>query len=392
VRGMALASPFDPGRIDLCFLDTGFPVGHVYSTGNGWSATSAEAGWDHLGGAFITPPVVVATRTAPQLVNAPPGLSATPDVPDAPAPHHGHLPQAVHGAPAEEHPSTESSKSPPHEVTTIAHGGPHAGAGALAGATALGPKPRLDVFAIGSDSAMHHQVLWEGTMASPPGWVDLGGIFISAPTAATAFGDARIDVFGLGLDRAMYHKTWNGEAWSAAWDRLGGIFSSDASAVSWAPGQLDVFVRGADFSLRHRAYDGTVWLDDWQNLGGSLASAPAAVSWGPNRLDVFAVSHTGSLIHTWWDGMIWNAWEDLGTPHTGETYTGTPSAVSWGPNRIDVLVVGGDANLYHYWFADGSWNGPEPLGTGETISDCAAISTAPQSLHGFKAGAAGRGS
>ncbi len=387
---MALASLFDPKRIDLCFLDGGFPVAHVHSTGGGWYATQAQSGWDHLGGAFITPPAMVASKAQPQLVNAPQDLSAPSDVPTPP--HVGAPPEvrtALHARPSRAQrsaPRDPAAAPAAQAVAAVAKSGPLGGAGA----GAFEPKTRLDVFAVGTDSAMHHQVLWQGTLATTPAWANLGGIFISAPTPATAFGDERIDLFGLGTDRAMYHKIWNGAAWTPVWERLGGIFSSDASAVSWAPGQLDLFVRGADFSLRHRAYNGTVWLNDWQNIGGSLASAPAAISWGPNRLDVFAVSHEGSLIHTWWDGMIWNAWEDLGTPHPDQIYIATPSAVSWGPNRMDVLVIGGDSNLYHYWFADRSWNGPEPLGTGETITDCALISTAPQTLHAFKAGAGGR--
>src|SRR5690242_7607156 len=80
VRGMALASMIDPNRLDLCFLEAGFPVAHVYSTGAGWNATGAESGWDHLGGMFNTPPVMVATKATPQVVIAP----ADPPAP----PHH----------------------------------------------------------------------------------------------------------------------------------------------------------------------------------------------------------------------------------------------------------------------------------------------------------------
>jgi len=404
MKGMALASLFDPARIDLCFLQAGGATpAHVYSKdGGGWDPTVPQAGWDILGGEFVTAPVMVATKTAPQLVNAPEGGNAPEPTPTPPPPHHvpGHLgaletaPEVTtspphHLPPAEAvelaHVEAASPGEPAHVAASLAHG--PAGLGDF---SPFGPRPRLDVFAVGTDFALHHQVLWDGALSKTPGWENLGGIFISAPTAATAFGEARIDVFGLGLDRALYHKTWDGEWWSHDWERLGGIFSSDASTVSWAQGRLDIFVRGADFTLRHRAYDGTNWLNDWQNLGGSIASAPAAVAWGPDRIDVFALSHQGSLVHTWWDGMIWNDWEDLGTPHTGQIHTGTPTAVSWAPHRLDVFVLGGDGNLYHYWFADGAWDGPQALGTGEAITDCAAIVTGPHTLRGFKAGAGGR--
>ena len=391
MHGMAVASPFDSARIDLCFLASGFNPAHVYSKGSGWDSTVPEAGWDLLGGEFVTAPVMVVSKAAPQPVNKlPVGDAGAAPEPTTPPPHRvpGPLGPGPIGAASELGHFAATSPGAggsPHVLASVAHG-----PAGLGGLTPFGPRPRLDVFAVGTDFALHHQVLWDGTLATSPAWENLGGIFISAPTAATAFGETRIDIFGLGLDRALYHKTWDGVWWSHDWERLGGIFSSDASAVSWAPGRLDVFVRGADFTLRHRGYDGTNWLNDWQNLGGSLASAPAAVAWGPDRIDVFGVSHLGSLVHTWWDGMIWNAWEDLGTPHPGETFTGTPSAVSWAPHRLDVLVLGSDGNLYHYWFVDGAWDGPEPLGSGETITDCTAIVTAPQVLHAFKAGAGGR--
>jgi hypothetical protein len=400
MHGMALASPFDPARIDLCFLETGFSPAHVFSTGSGWDASVQEAGWDHLGGEFITAPVMVATKAARQPVNElSPGDAGPAPGPTTLPPHRVPGPLGVGpvvagpvvagplGAASALGHVAAASPGPggsPQVMASVARG-----VAGLGGLTPFGPRPRLDVFAVGTDFALHHQVLWDGTLSASPSWENLGGIFISAPTAATAFGETRIDVFGLGLDRALYQKTWDGQRWSHDWVRLGGIFSSDASAVSWAPGRLDVFVRGADFTLRHRAYDGTSWLNDWQNLGGSLASAPAAVAWGPDRIDILAVSHAGTLVHTWWDGMIWNAWEDLGTPRPELTLTGTPTAVSWAPHRLDVLVLGSDGVLYHYWFADGAWDGPEPLGSGETITDCAAIVTAPQALHAFKAGAGG---
>src|SRR5690349_3522301 len=231
MKGLALASPFAAERIDLCLLDEDFSVAHVFSTGNGWDATSKEAGWDHLGGQFITTPAMVATKAARPLVNAP----IDPPV----------LPQPQQGA--------VSGGQPLAEADAMAPAGLH-GVG-LGGVAGHDPQPRLDVFGLGPDFGMRQQTLWQGVAPPTQEWTNLGGSFISAPTAAAAFGEKRIDVFGVGQDRAMYHKTWDGEVWTGEWERLGGIFSSDASAVSWGVGRLDLFVRGADYTLRHRAYD-----------------------------------------------------------------------------------------------------------------------------------------
>lgn len=239
---------------------------------------------------------------------------------------------------------------------------------------------RTDVFGLGLDYAMYHQILWRGIPAHTPQWARLGGIFISAP-AVVAWQGERLDVFGLGLDRAMFHKTWNGKAWTQDWDRLGGIFTSEASVVSWGSDRLDVFARGSDFTLRHRAYNGTTWLtDDWQNLGGSLASAPTAVTWGPNRLDVFAIGKDGTLIHKWWDGDIWNEWETLGPADAKAGYVSTPTAASWGPERLDVFVIGNDGNLYWYLCDSGAWSKPQSLGN-DISSAPAAISPAAGQIH-----------
>lgn len=59
--------------------------------------------------------------------------------------------------------------------------------------------------------------MWEAA------WDDLGGQFTSAPAVA-AWGPNRLDVFGVGADKALYHKAWTGAEWTPGWDDLGGQF------------------------------------------------------------------------------------------------------------------------------------------------------------------------
>jgi hypothetical protein len=49
-----------------------------------------------------------------------------------------------------------------------------------------------------------------------------GGTFISQP-AAVAWGPNRLDVFALGTNSAMFHQAWDGVRW-ATWEALGGTF------------------------------------------------------------------------------------------------------------------------------------------------------------------------
>lgn len=176
MKGMALASLFGPARIDLCFLASGFTPTHVYSKGGGWDSTVPLGAWDLLGGEFATAPVMVATKASIRPVNEPPvgaaGGTPPPTTPPTPPPHH--VPGGLSAAPGLEHLAAEGPGATPHELASVVHG--PAGSG---GVTPFGPRPRLDVFAVGTDLALRHQVLWDGALSTTPGWENLGGVFIS---------------------------------------------------------------------------------------------------------------------------------------------------------------------------------------------------------------------
>ena len=87
---------------------------------------------------------------------------------------------------------------------------------------------------------------WNGSSWS--GWNRLGGVLIAA-VEAVSWGPNRLDVFGIGTDSALYHMAWNGSTWSG-WQRRGGILiQPPVSAVSWGPNRLDVFGVGTDSAL-----------------------------------------------------------------------------------------------------------------------------------------------
>ncbi len=240
-------------------------------------------------------------------------------------------------------------------------------------AVAWGPN-RLDVFVVGTDSALWHR-WWDGSNWG--GWQSLGGI-LTSPPVAVAWGPNRLDVFALGTDHALWHRWWDGSNWGG-WQSLGGILTSPPVAVAWGPNRLDVFALGTDHALWHRWWDGSNW-GGWQSLGGVLESPPSAVAWGPNRLDVFAVGTDHALWHRWWDGSNWGGWESL-----GGVLESPPSAVAWGPNRLDIFVVGTDSALWHRWWDGSNWGGWESLG-GVLESPPSAVAWGPNRLDIFVVG------
>jgi hypothetical protein len=227
----------------------------------------------------------------------------------------------------------------------------------------------LDVYARGTDNALHHK--WYSNGWS--GWEYIGGQLTSEP-AAVAWGPGRMDVFARGTDGSLIH-TWFDGTWHG-WESLGGQIVGKPAVVSWGPGHLDVYVRGTDNALHHKWYNNG-W-SDWEYLGGQLTSEPAAVAWAPGRVDVFARGTDASLIHTWFDGG-WGGWESLG----GALIDG-PSVASVGTGHLDVYIRGTDNALHHKWYSNG-WSGWEWLG-GELTSAPSAESWGPGRIDIFYRG------
>lgn len=220
---------------------------------------------------------------------------------------------------------------------------------------------RLDLFVVGTDSALWHK-WWNNGWS---GWESLGGTLTSDP-AAVSWGTNRIDIFARGTNSALWHKWWN-NGWSG-WESLGGVIASDPAAVSWASNRIDVFVRGTNSALWHKWWDNG-W-SGWESLGGVITSGPAVSSWAPNRLDVFARGTDSALWHKWFENG-WSGWESL-----GGVITSDPDAASWGTARIDAFIRGTDSALWHKWWTDRSARLPFNMQAQQQSNWCwAAVST-----------------
>jgi hypothetical protein len=312
-------------RLDIFGLGTDRQMFHKAWTGSAWHPS--VSGWEALGGAFSSPPVVVSWG-ANRLDIFALGL-------DRQMFHKAWDGNAWFPSATGWEPLGGIFSSPPAVVS-------------------WGPN-RLDIFGLGTDRQMFHKA-WDGNawFPSATGWEALGGIF-SSPPAVAAWGPNRLDIFGLGTDRQMFHKAWDGTAWQpsvAGWEALGGVFSSPPAVVSWGANRLDIFGLGTDRQMFHKAWNGA-WHPSaagWEPLGGVFTSPPAVASWGPNRLDIFGLGTDHQMFHKAWNGA-WHpspiAWEPL-----GGIFTSSPSVEAWGPNRLDIFGLGTDRQMFHK-----AWNG-----------------------------------
>ena len=228
-----------------------------------------------------------------------------------------------------------------------------------------------------------------GTAANPgPSLTDYeyqGGICL-APPKAVAWGPNRLDVFVLGTDSAVYHKWWDGAEPGPSltdYEYQGGICTTPPEVVGGArigsmclcsgptmrcitrrgtaltgiPPLSTGNISGARVRVRRKWWRGgpTGWIFScsawtWRSItsggtartggrrhgwaihgGGICASEPAAVAWGPNRLDVFVLGTDQAVYHKWWDGANW------GPGLTDYEYMGgicssPPRVTAWGPN------------------------------------------------------------
>ena len=93
------------------------------------------------------------------------------------------------------------------------------------------------------------------------GWSSLGGWLANPAVGRNK--DGRLEVFGVGSDSAVYHIWQNAPSggWSG-WSGLGGAVKGPIAVGSNSDGRLEVFVRGSDNALHH----------DWQVAPGGAWS------------------------------------------------------------------------------------------------------------------------
>ncbi|MDM0110457.1 patatin-like phospholipase family protein [Variovorax sp. J22R24] len=210
---------------------------------------------------------------------------------------------------------------------------------------------RFDILARSPDGRLAYRRLQDATWYR---WEQLGTpqeVISSDPCAVSSGG--QMDVFARGTDNALHHIVYNSAVpdrpWTH-WEQLEpNAIEGGPSACSWGPGRIDVFVRGTDDKLYHK------WCDQpdpdfgtYHDLGGALTSDPAAASWGPGRLDVFVRNIYGTTSHNYFENGGWQGWEALDGQIASK-----PSVCSAGTGILDLFALAEDGGLIQKSFVLG---------------------------------------
>ncbi|QXE87934.1 M6 family metalloprotease domain-containing protein [Geomonas nitrogeniifigens] len=216
---------------------------------------------------------------------------------------------------------------------------------------------RLEVFSIGTNSALYHnwQVVQNG------GWhggVALGGM--ARQVVAGRNQDGRCEIFYVGTNSKIYH-SWqvapNGD-WIVD-QPLGGAAKQIAVANN-ADGRLEIFYIGTNDQIYH----------NWQtrpNNGWSgecpMGGAAKQITVGRNadgRLEIFYVGTNDRIYHNWQivPNGGWSGEASLG---------GLAKQISVGRNadgRLEIFYVGTNDRIYHNWQTapNSGWSGEAALG------------------------------
>lgn len=203
-------------------------------------------------------------------------------------------------------------------------------------------------------------------------WVALKGKFTGDSLTAASWANGRIDVFGIGTDSALWHLWYLDGNWSTSWENVGGVCIGKPKAISPREGRLDIFVKGVDSAMYQLNWNGK-W--NWQGLGGVHQFEPDAVCWNNGRIDVFSVSTDTNLIHVYCDisanndpGTFNGNWEKL-----GGTCTGSPKALSRAEGILDVFIKGTKQQVLQKYYS-GGW-GPSSGGLGDLGGVCSSNPT-----------------
>ncbi|MGI8965039.1 MAG: N-acetylmuramoyl-L-alanine amidase, partial [Limisphaerales bacterium] len=217
------------------------------------------------------------------------------------------------------------------------------------------PDGRLEIFAVGSDSALWHD--WETGNNGPwSGWWSFGGSGITQ-IAAAKHADGRLETFVVagGAVSSMY-QAGSPLAWYG-YQPFSGLSVTAITTATNADGRLEIFAIGSDTALWHRwetSINGP-W-SGWSQLGGSGFTQIAAGRHQDGRLEIFMVGAAGAVSSMYQAGspLAWYGFQQF----PGGAVTRIAAANN-ADGRLEIFGVGTDTALWHNWEIsnNGSWAG-----------------------------------
>jgi hypothetical protein len=179
--------------------------------------------------------------------------------------------------------------------------------------------------------------------------------------------DGRLEVFGIGSDSALWHKyqakpnssTWSG--WATLGKPPGGLPLSTAAVARNQDGRLEVVAIAHDGALWRR-YQSKPNKGPW--VGWSSMGKPAGVTKfvsrpviGQNqdgRLEVFVFGN-GALWHSYQsipNSGSWSAWKSMGTPQGKGKFYAHPAVKKNKDGRLEVFSMAGAPGKGEFQLAD----------------------------------------
>jgi hypothetical protein len=174
------------------------------------------------------------------------------------------------------------------------------------GVAAVGSGTRLDVFGIDRDGQLH---VWN-SMDEGVTWTEspLGGSLNGGLPAAVSPSTGRIDVFAVGDDTALWHWRFQGGAWSSP-NSLGGNLPAEGVAAAARSGdRVDAFVVGSDAKLQHWPGPGEGRFENWVNWAGNISFQPLAVLHPTSVEEIVTIVQTAEMkgLHVRACGSHWS--------------------------------------------------------------------------------------
>jgi hypothetical protein len=188
-----------------------------------------------------------------------------------------------------------------------------------------------DLFAIAADSNIWH--VWQNDEGHWDGLEHLDGL--GKDIAVALRDDGRFEVFTIGMDDAVWHNVQQKTGWSG-WKSLGGGAKRIAVAKTKA-GRVGIFIIGIDDAVWQSSRMGPNGkFTAWQSLGGIAKQLAVAEADG----GTFRVFTIGSDDAIWHSGSRKPDWQTLG---------GIGSAIAVtrrSGGKLEVCHVGTDAGIY----------------------------------------------
>ncbi len=217
------------------------------------------------------------------------------------------------------------------------------------------PDGRLEIFAIGTDTALWHD--WETGNNGPwSGWASFGGGGITQIAGGKHQG-GRMEVFVMSSAGAVSSMYQSGSplAWYG-YQQYPGLSVSGITTATNADGRLEIFAIGSDTALWHQweTSNNGPW-SGWVRFGGSGITQIAAGRHNDGRLEVFVVA--GGVVSSMYQAgnpLAWYGFQQFpGTSVKCVTTANNPDG------RLEVFAIGTDTALWHNWETanNGSWSG-----------------------------------